>query len=176
MLQELEPLPSLIDRVLRSTDGETKLLAKKIKNVEHIYLIGRGISYPIALEGALKLKEITYLHSEALPAGELKHGTLALIEPGTAVIALIPPGEARARMIANVEEVKARGAWILALTDEDANVKNHAHKLITLPRTRELFSPLLYIVPLQLLAYHTTVARGQDPDRPRSLAKSVTVE
>ncbi len=176
LMVELQELPKVVERVLRSTERPVRELAQKLKDVEHIYLISRGIGYPTVLEGALKLKEITYIHSEALPAGELKHGTLALIEPGTAVIALIPPGDARSRMIGNVEEVKARGAWVIGLTDADADVGAHVDWLITLPRTRELFSPLLYITPLQLLAYHTTVLRGQDPDRPRSLAKSVTVE
>ena len=153
-----------------------KRLSKSLKNSEHIYLIGRGIGYPTVLEGALKLKEITYIHSEALPAGELKHGTLALIEPGTPVIAVVPPGESRRRMIGNIEEVRARGAHVFAIADAEAGVEGHVDELFTAPPTEELFSPLLYIVPLQLLAYYITVARGQDPDRPRSLAKSVTVE
>jgi len=172
----LEAIPSKVERVLCDTDPHMKKLARNLRKAEHIYLIGRGIGYPTVLEGALKLKEITYIHSEALPAGELKHGTLALIERGTPVLSLIPPGESRKRMIGNVEEIRARGAWILSITDEDADVKIHTDELVTLPRLPELFSPLLYILPLQLLAYHITVIRGQDPDRPRSLAKSVTVE
>jgi glucosamine--fructose-6-phosphate aminotransferase (isomerizing) len=172
----LRETPRTLEKVLRLADRPVRRLSQKLKSAEHIYLISRGIGYPAVLEGALKLKEITYIHSEALPAGELKHGTLALIEPGTAVIALIPPGDARPRMIGNVEEVKARGAWVIGLTDADADVRPHVDWLLTLPRVHELLSPLSYIVPLQLLAYHITVLRGQDPDRPRSLAKSVTVE
>jgi glucosamine--fructose-6-phosphate aminotransferase (isomerizing) len=173
---ELHLVPALLQKVLKKVDQKTKRLAEKLKDAEHIYLISRGIGYPIVLEGALKLKEITYVHSEALPAGELKHGTLALIEKGTPVLAIVPPGESRWRMIGNIEEVKARGASIVAIAGEGDDVRAHADEFISIPPVKELFSPLPYIIPLQLLAYRITVARGQDPDRPRSLAKSVTVE
>ncbi|MEW6222120.1 MAG: glutamine--fructose-6-phosphate transaminase (isomerizing) [Candidatus Hadarchaeota archaeon] len=169
-------VPSVVHSVLSGAATKVKELATKYKNAGSIYLIGRGIGYPIVLEGALKLKEITYIHSEALPAGELKHGTLALIEKGTPLIAVVPPGESRARMIANIEEVKARGAKIVAIANEGDDVEKHADEFIAVSPVEELFSPLPYIAPLQLLAYHITVERGQDPDRPRSLAKSVTVE
>jgi glucosamine--fructose-6-phosphate aminotransferase (isomerizing) len=176
LVDELHSIPTLVREVLKKVDQKMKKLAEKLKDVEHIYLIGRGVGYPIVLEGALKLKEITYLHSEALPAGELKHGTLALIEKGTPVLAVVPPGESRGRMIGNIEEVKARGATIVAIASEGDDVRGHADEFIPIPPVEELLSPLPYIVPLQLLAYRITVARGQDPDRPRSLAKSVTVE
>jgi glucosamine--fructose-6-phosphate aminotransferase (isomerizing) len=175
-VDELHSIPVLVREVLKKVDQKMKRLAEKLKSVEHIYLIGRGIGYPIVLEGALKLKEITYLHSEALPAGELKHGTLALIEEGTPVLAVVSPGESRWRMIGNIEEVKARGAVIMAIAGEGDDVRAHADEFISIPPVKELLSPLPYIIPLQLLAYRITVARGQDPDRPRSLAKSVTVE
>jgi len=173
LMRELLRMPGSIADVLESTAAPVRRLARELRDVQDIYLIGRGIGYPIALEGALKLKEITYIHSEAMPAGELKHGTLALIEEGTPVIAVAPPGEMRRRIMSNVEEVRARGAKVILLSDERTR---GAEKVILLPEVGEIFSPLVYIVPLQLLAYHITVARGQDPDRPRSLAKSVTVE
>ncbi len=174
--KDLNAAPKIIRSVLSEVEPKVKSLAKKYKNSRHIYLIGRGLGYPIVLEGALKLKEITYVHSEALPAGELKHGTLALIEKGTPVIAVVPLGESRARMVSNIEEVKARGATVIAIASKDDEVKKHAEEFVSLPKIEELLSPLGYIVPMQLLAYHITVERGQDPDRPRSLAKSVTVE
>ncbi len=176
LLKKLQGIPDIALKVLSSVESQSKKLAKRYRGAQHIYLIGRGIGYPVVLEGALKLKEITYIHSEAMPAGELKHGTLALIEEGTPVIAAVPPGESRARMVGNIEEVKARRATVIAVAEEGDEVKAHVDEFIPIPPTEELFSPLLYIIPLQLLAYHTTVERGQDPDRPRSLAKSVTVE
>ncbi len=176
LIAKLRRVPDAARAVLASVGPQVKKLAKHYRDTQHIYLIGRGIGYPVVLEGALKLKEITYIHSEAMPAGELKHGTLALIDEGTPVIAAVPPGESRARMVGNIEEVKARGATVIAVAEEGDEVKEHVDEFIPIPPTEELFSPLLYIIPLQLLAYHTTVERGQDPDRPRSLAKSVTVE
>lgn len=171
--QSLLSMPKTIENVLKTSARPVKNLAEKLKDVQHIYLIGRGIGYPIALEGALKLKEITYIHAEAMPAGELKHGTLALIEKGTPVIAVAPPGKMRRRIMGNVEEVRARGAEVILLSDEKTE---DVDILLEMPRVEEIFAPLVYIVPLQLLAYEITVRRGQDPDRPRSLAKSVTVE
>jgi glucosamine--fructose-6-phosphate aminotransferase (isomerizing) len=174
---ELRSLPKALRAILPKVDEEMRALAKKYRDAEHIYLIGRGIGYPIVLEGALKLKEITYVHSEALPAGELKHGTLALIERGIPVLAAVPPGDARGRMIGNIEEIRARGATLVAIAEKgDDEVRKHVDDMLPLPPVNELFSPLLYILPLQLLAYHIAVERGHDPDKPRHLAKSVTVE
>ena len=170
--RELFALPKTVENVLKESSGVTKRLSEELKDTQHIYVIGRGIGYPIAMEGALKLKEITYIHAEAMPAGELKHGTLALIERGTPVIAVAPPGEMRRRIMGNVEEVRARGARVIMISDE----KGDADVVIKMPKINEIFTPPVYIVPLQLLAYEITVRRGQDPDRPRSLAKSVTVE
>ncbi|MEM2878014.1 MAG: glutamine--fructose-6-phosphate transaminase (isomerizing) [Candidatus Hadarchaeales archaeon] len=172
----LKKVPNLVGKTINSCENRVRRMAEKHCGADHIYLIGRGIGYPIVMEGALKLKEITYIHSEAMPAGELKHGTLALIDRGTPVIAVVPPGENRTRMINNIEEVKARGATVIAISGGDDDIKEHIDESILIPPTEELFSPFLYIIPLQLLAYHMTVKRGQDPDRPRSLAKSVTVE
>jgi glucosamine--fructose-6-phosphate aminotransferase (isomerizing) len=174
---ELRSLPEALRAILPKVDEKMRALAKKYRDAEHIYLIGRGIGYPTVLEGALKLKEITYVHSEALPAGELKHGTLALIERGIPVLAAVPPGDARGRMIGNIEEIRARGATLVAIAEQgDDEVRKHVDNVLHLPPVNELFSPLLYILPLQLLAYHIAVERGHDPDKPRHLAKSVTVE
>ncbi|TDA29865.1 MAG: glutamine--fructose-6-phosphate aminotransferase, partial [Hadesarchaea archaeon] len=132
---------------------------------------------PLALEGALKVKEISYLHAEALAGGELKHGTLALLERGTPVVAVAVPGEARGRLMSNLEEMRARGARMIVVAEEgDGESPKHADLLVRVPEAGELLSPLTFILPLQLLAYHLSVGRGLDPDRPRSLAKSVTVE
>ena len=176
LIKRLGGISDVMQAVLTGVEPQVKKLARRYRGAQHIYLIGRGIGYPLVMEGALKLKEITYIHSEAMPAGELKHGTLALIDQGTPVIAAVPPGEGRARMVSNIEEVKARGATVIAVAEEGDDVKGHVDEFIPIPPTEELFSPLLYIIPLQLLAYHITVELGQDPDRPRSLAKSVTVE
>jgi len=171
----LEEIPKLAKKTLGSCAALARELARKYHRVEHIYLIGRGIGYPIAMEAALKLKEITYIHSEAMPAGELKHGTLALIEKGTPILAILPSGESRTRMISNIEEIKARGGTIIAIADDDRDIKHHVEEIIQVPSTIELLSPLLHIIPVQLLAYYMCVERGQDPDKPRHLAKSVTV-
>lgn len=176
LIKRLGRISDVMQAVLTGVEPQVKKLARQYRSAQHIYLIGRGIGYPLVMEAALKLKEITYIHSEAMPAGELKHGTLALIDQGTPVIAVVPPGESRVRMAGNVEEAKARGATVIAVAEEGDDVKGHVDEFIPIPPTEELFSPLLYIIPLQLLAYHITVELGQDPDRPRSLAKSVTVE
>ncbi|TEU14881.1 MAG: glutamine--fructose-6-phosphate transaminase (isomerizing) [Hadesarchaea archaeon] len=176
LIKRLGGISDVMRAVLTGVEPQVKKLARQYRSAQHIYLIGRGIGYPLVMEAALKLKEITYIHSEAMPAGELKHGTLALIDQGTPVIAVVPPGESRVRMAGNVEEAKARGATVIAVAEEGDDVKGHVDEFIPIPPTEELFSPLLYIIPLQLLAYHITVELGQDPDRPRSLAKSVTVE
>lgn len=176
LIKRLGGISDVMRAVLTGVEPQVKKLARQYRSAQHIYLIGRGIGYPLVMEGALKLKEITYIHSEAMPAGELKHGTLALIDQGTPVIAAVPSGASRARMVSNIEEVKARGATVIAVAEEGDDVKGHVDEFIPIPPTEELFSPLLYIIPLQLLAYHITVELGQDPDRPRSLAKSVTVE
>jgi len=176
LITKLRGISDALRAVLKAVEPKVKKLARQYRNAQHIYLIGRGIGYPLVMEGALKLKEISYIHSEAMPAGELKHGTLALIDEGTPVVAAVPPGESRARMVGNIEEGKARGATVIAVAEEGDDVKEHVDEFIQIPPTEELFSSLLYIIPLQLLAYHITVELGQDPDRPRSLAKSVTVE
>ncbi len=176
LITELKSIPEATRKLLAKVEPQVKKLARRHLRTRNIYLIGRGIGYPVALEGALKLKEITYIHSEGMPAGELKHGTLALVEKGTLVVAVVQPGESRGRMVSNIEEIKARGAKVVAIAEDGNGLKGHVDELITVPKTEELFSPLLYMIPLQLLAYYITVGRKQDPDFPRSLAKSVTVE
>lgn len=176
-VSELRRTPDIQEKILEGIESKVKNLAEKYENEAQSYLIGRGIGYPISMEGALKLKEIAYIHSGAYPAGELKHGPLALIENGSLVIASLIPGPAQNRMLGNIEEVKARGANVLALTPEgEKEVEEVAEDVISLPKSPELHSPLTYILPFQLLSYYIGLNRGHDPDKPRHLAKSVTVE
>jgi glucosamine--fructose-6-phosphate aminotransferase (isomerizing) len=177
LIAQLRKTPEVTQKVLKMTEPMIKNIAKRYKGAPNFYFIGRGIGYPIVMEGALKLKEIAYIHSEAAPAGELKHGPLALIERNVPVVAAVVPSASRSRMMGNVEETRARGGTIIALAaEDDSEIKKHASELIHIPKTHELFTPLIYIVPLQLLAYYISVERGFDPDKPRHLAKSVTVE
>jgi glucosamine--fructose-6-phosphate aminotransferase (isomerizing) len=168
-------IPKLFEQSMRS-EPQIKLIAERIKDKKDVFFIGRGLSYPIAMEGALKLKEISYIHAEAYPGGELKHGPISLIEKGVPVIALAPKDEAHAKMQGNVKEVKARGAHVISLTDS-RDIKAEADETIEIPAVSdERLYPFSLILPLQLIAYHTSVLRGINPDRPRNLAKSVTVE
>lgn len=177
MKNQLEELPNITREILDEISSQTREVGEQYTDIKRCYFIGRGIGFPTALEGSLKLKEIAYVHSGAHPAGELKHGPLALVEPGTLVIGLVTPGPARERMIGNIEEVRARGGKILALTPKgDEEVKEHVEEAISLPKVSEILSPIVYVLPLQLIAYHMSVDRGYDPDKPRHLAKSVTVE
>jgi glucosamine--fructose-6-phosphate aminotransferase (isomerizing) len=139
--------------------------------------IGRQVGLPIALEGALKLKEISYLHAEGFPAGEMKHGPIALIEKGGPVVALVTAGHVRGKVLSNIQEVKARGALVIAIaTEGDTEIKEHADHVIYVPEVHELLYPMLTVVPLQLLSYFIAVELGRDVDQPRNLAKTVTVE
>jgi glucosamine--fructose-6-phosphate aminotransferase (isomerizing) len=142
-----------------------------------VLYLGRGLHYPMALEGALKLKEISYVHAEGFPAGEMKHGPIALIEPGTPVVALAPCGPTLGSMASNIQEVKARDGVVVAiLSDGDETVRSVADLLISIPQAPYWIQPFLVALPLQLLAYHLATLRGVDVDQPRNLAKSVTVE
>ena len=155
----------------------TKLLSKRIASKEHIFFIGRGIDYPLCLEGALKLKEISYIHCEGYGAGELKHGTISLIEEGTIVVAIATDDALYGKMVSNIKEVHARGAYVIAVVKEGTkDIENVADEVIYIPKAIKNLMPSLTVVPLQLLAYHTTIERGLDVDKPRNLAKSVTVE
>lgn len=177
LLEQLQKIPDCMEGVL-SYEDEIRKMAKKYKDSNDFFFIGRGFSYPTAMEGALKLKEITYIHGEGYAAGELKHGPLALIDDEVPVVAVVPPGKSHDRTLSNVEEVNARGARVIALGASDDDVLNfEAHDMIKFPpEVNELLSPLIYVVPLQLLSYHISVARGIDPDKPKNLAKCVTVE
>jgi len=177
LVAELESLPAKINEAL-ALDEQIKALAERFVNKEHALFLGRGTMFPIAQEGALKLKEISYIHAEAYPAGELKHGPLALVDRDMPVIAVAPNDNLLEKLKSNVEEVRARGGELYVLADAVAShgmVRDHDH-LIKLPSAGELIAPMVYTIPLQLLAYHVAVLRGTDVDQPRNLAKSVTVE
>jgi len=173
-------LPTLIDQTLR-VSALVDEIARRVYNRRDFLFLGRGINYPIALEGALKLKEISYIHAEGYPAGEMKHGPIALIDEQMPVVALAPRDHVFEKMLSNIQEVKARGGSVIALTtgrDElvESLLDTEHDSIISLPETRVRLSPVIMVLPLQLLAYHIAVRRGCDVDQPRNLAKSVTVE
>ena len=155
-------------------------IAKQFYRHTNFLYLGRGINYPIALEGALKLKEISYIHAEGYPAGEMKHGPIALIDEKMPVVALVPSGVVFDKMMANLQEAKTRGGAVIVVTDTDPeafrNVLDKGDFVVPIPPTHPLLTPILMVIPLQLLAYHIAVLRGCDVDQPRNLAKSVTVE
>ena len=174
---EMLELPGRVEQILETIEPLRELTRKFVKNNTVLFL-GRGIEYPVALEGALKLKELAYIHAEGFAGGELKHGPIALIEEGTAVIAILPPADEHAldeKMLSNIQEVKARGARVVVIAAEGAEVIGAEH-IIRIPVASPLFQPVLATVPLQVFAYEIAVARGTDVDQPRNLAKSVTVE
>ncbi len=169
-------LPEQVQQILEESEG-IKELAEKHKDAGNVFFIGRSLDYAVAMEGSLKLKEISYVHSEAYAAGELKHGTIALIEDGTLVFALATQDRLFDKSVSNMKEVKARGAYVIALAKEgNREVEKTADRVIYIPDTLDLLTPVLTVVPLQLFAYYMAVARGCDVDKPRNLAKSVTVE
>jgi glutamine---fructose-6-phosphate transaminase (isomerizing) len=174
---ELESLPGKINDALK-LEGDIKTLAERFVGKDHALFLGRGTQFPIAQEGALKLKEISYIHAEAYPAGELKHGPLALVDQHMPVIAVAPNDKLLEKLKSNIEEVRARGGELYVLADETvaAGMVRDDEHLIELPRVGPLIAPMVYTIPLQLLAYHVAVLRGTDVDQPRNLAKSVTVE
>ena len=158
-------------------DATLKAIALKVAEARDVLFLGRGTSYPIAMEGALKLKEISYIHAEGYPAGEMKHGPIALIDGQVPIVALVPTGPLREKMLGSIQEARARGGIVLAIGEKgDRELARVAHHVIEIPRTPELLSPILLSIPMQLLAYHVAVERGCDVDQPRNLAKSVTVE
>ncbi|ASJ04690.1 glutamine--fructose-6-phosphate transaminase (isomerizing) [Thermococcus barossii] len=171
---ELSAVPELVERALRH-EASLRELAEELKDKRDFFYIGRGISVPTALEGALKLKEISYIHAEGLSAGELKHGPLALLEDGVPVVAIAPSGKTFDKIVSNIEESRARGAFIISIGDRE-ELGRISDVFVQMPEMDELLTPIVYIVPLQILAYHLSVLRGNDPDKPRNLAKSVTVE
>jgi glucosamine--fructose-6-phosphate aminotransferase (isomerizing) len=175
-LIELSELPRKIEEYLKR-EGEIAAIAKKYKDARDFLYLGRGISYPIALEGALKLKEISYIHAEGYPAGEMKHGPIALIDERMPVLVLCSKGESYEKTFSNLEEARARGGLVIALgTEGDTVLEGKAEDILFLPACGRYARPILEVVPLQLLAYHMAVLKGTDVDQPRNLAKSVTVE
>ena len=175
-LAELETLPSKVERLL---DDKERLqwFASKLINTKDIFFIGRGLDYAICLEGSLKLKEISYIHSEAYAAGELKHGTISLIEPGTLVISSLTQPDLYEKTVSNMVEVRSRGASLVSIASYGYySIEDCADFVVYIPKTLPVFAASLAVVPMQLIAYYTAVARGEDVDKPRNLAKSVTVE
>jgi glucosamine--fructose-6-phosphate aminotransferase (isomerizing) len=174
---ELMHLPSLVARVLE-THREIERIAEELAEARDVLYLGRGINFPIALEGALKLKEISYIHAEGYAAGEMKHGPIALIAEDVPVIVIAPSDDLFAKTASNIQEVLARGGKAIVLTDEDGakELDGGRMRIVTLPKAHPLVTPILYAVPVQLLAYYAAVAKGTDVDQPRNLAKSVTVE
>jgi glucosamine--fructose-6-phosphate aminotransferase (isomerizing) len=176
IVAHLQQLSQKAEEVL-AEEKRIEQFARSIAKSEHLFFLGRGLDYAVALEGSLKLKEISYIHSEAYAAGELKHGTLALIEEGIPVIALATQQSVYEKMVSNIQEVKARGAKVLGFVPEgDTEFIKSVDEVIHIPKTIDLLSPVLTVIPLQLFAYYACVERGYDVDKPRNLAKSVTVE
>ena len=177
ILAELKTIPGKVEASLEGLAEQAEKMAQKIKDSKSIFYLGRGLDYYTALEGALKLKEISYIHTEAFPAGELKHGTIALIEEGTPVIAIAAQQSIYEKMVSNMKEVKARGAMVTGITRKrNVDLAEVADKVIYLDESFNIFMPILSVIFPQLLAYYTSVAKGNDVDKPRNLAKSVTVE
>jgi glutamine---fructose-6-phosphate transaminase (isomerizing) len=175
-IEALLEVPRLMEQTLER-EGQVAVMAREVAKHHNFLFLGRGIHYPVALEGALKLKELSYLHAEGYPAGEMKHGPIALIDEQMPVVALVPRDGSYERMMSNVEEVRARdGRLILIGHDGDRELQGRADSMLTVPATTDLVSPILMAIPLQLLAYHVAVRLGRDVDQPRNLAKSVTVE
>ncbi len=175
-LTELNQIPELVERALKVND-KVKEIAARFKDSNNCIFLGRGSSFPVALEGALKLKEISYIHAEGYPAAEMKHGPIALIDDAMPVVFIATKNSSYEKVVSNIQEVKARGGHVIAIVSEgDVDVKEMAEYTIEIPQTSEVFVPLLATIPLQLLSYHIAVMRGCNVDQPRNLAKSVTVE
>ena len=179
-LEDLNHLPRWLEQTLQCEDA-VKSVAQRFHQHRSFLYLGRGINYPIALEGALKLKEISYIHAEGYPAGEMKHGPIALVDEQMPVVTLLPDGSVFEKMASNLQQVKARGGPIIAVADDrprdlGALIDSSLDALVTVPATPPLITPIVMVIPLQLLAYHIAVRRGCDVDQPRNLAKSVTVE
>jgi glucosamine--fructose-6-phosphate aminotransferase (isomerizing) len=176
MVEELQAMPQRIRRTLRC-HAHVRAIAHKYAAVRNMLYLGRQYLYPVALEGALKLKEISYIHAEGYPAAEMKHGPIALVDAQTPTIFVIPRGGVYDKVRSNLEEIKARGGPVIAVaTEGDEQTAARADDVIWIPDVPEYLQPLVSVVPLQLLAYHIALLRGCDVDKPRNLAKSVTVE
>jgi glutamine---fructose-6-phosphate transaminase (isomerizing) len=179
-IEQLLQVPHVIEQAIKAS-APVERIAERFYNRTDFLFLGRGINYPIALEGALKLKEISYIHAEGYPAGEMKHGPIALIDERMPVVAIAPDDHVFEKMIGNVQEAKARGGSVIAITTEGDSrmagvLDTQNDVLLPMPRTTAMLTPIIMTIPLQLLAYHIAVRRGCDVDQPRNLAKSVTVE
>ncbi len=173
---EIDSLPAKVDQILRHAD-RVRAIAEEFKHCQNFLYLGRGANFPVALEGALKLKEISYIHAEGYPAAEMKHGPIALIDENMPVVVIVPKDAIYEKVLSNIQEVKARKGRIIAVANEDDTlIESMAEHVIRVPRTYGFFGPILNIIPLQLLAYYMAVERGTNVDQPRNLAKSVTVE
>lgn len=176
ILKELKTLPKKVDELVKN-DESIKEFAHEIKDSKSLFYIGRSLDYATSIEAALKLKEVSYIHTEAFAAGELKHGTISLIEEGTPVIAIMTQGNLLDKTLSNVEEVKSRGAKVFSITSkDDSRIRKVSEKTLVLPETMDILYPILSVIPTQLMAYYTSIAKEIDVDKPRNLAKSVTVE
>jgi glucosamine--fructose-6-phosphate aminotransferase (isomerizing) len=176
-LDALEAVPTQVEGVLAKQQNQILEIARKYAGAEDFLFLGRGINYPVALEGALKLKEVSYIHAEGYSAAEIKHGPIALINEVTPSVFLVPDDGLRSKVISNMKEVKARSGKVIALAVEgDTDVEEIADDVIWVPRTLEYMYPFLMVVPMQLLSYYMAIELGRDVDQPRNLAKSVTVE
>jgi glucosamine--fructose-6-phosphate aminotransferase (isomerizing) len=176
ILEELIKIPHMVAEILNQEE-KIERIAKKYFKSQNFLFLGRGINYPIALEGALKLKEISYIHAEGYPAGEMKHGPIALIDNEMPVVVLVSEGITYEKVLSNVEEVKARRGAVIAIANTShKDIEKRVDDIFLIPRTLPLLNPILFTIPLQLFAYHIAVLRGTDVDQPRNLAKSVTVE
>jgi glucosamine--fructose-6-phosphate aminotransferase (isomerizing) len=176
-IQAIRDVTPSFSKILED-QNEIISISQHIQHVDHILYVGRGTAYPMAMEGALKLKEISYIHAEAYAAGELKHGPIALLDDNLQVVMVAPPGPLFEKTLSNLREIASRGAKITLISDEAGIKKANAFiaNAITMPSCADIAIPLLYALPLQLLAYHVAVMKGTDVDQPRNLAKSVTVE
>ena len=176
LVSVLETMPEKINACLKDLDPYQRA-ASRLVGADSLLYIGRGLDYALSMEGSLKLKEISYIHSESYAAGELKHGTISLIHDGMPVIAVATQRELLAKTISNMREVRSRGAYVIGICPEDVSVDAESVDLtINIPTAEDMFMPLVAVVPLQLIAYYAAVLRGNDVDKPRNLAKSVTVE
>ena len=176
LINEIKELPDKVQYILDNLTKKIQKISSQIAGVKDAFYIGRGIDYAISLEGSLKLKEVSYIHSEAYPSGELKHGTISLIEDNTLVIGIVTQKTICEKTISNIIEVKSRGGYIVSISPKSINMNNSSDYKIVIPQTNDYFYPTLTVIPLQLLAYYITVSKGYDVDKPRNLAKSVTVE
>ena len=175
-IKSLQKVPAQIEKVLEQEKSVAEL-TKKMINAENAFFIGRGLDYTLSMEGALKLKEISYIHAEAYAAGELKHGTIALISEGVPVIAVATQQHVYSKVISNIREVKARGAYVILVSkDKELTDKSICDTLITIPSVPDDFTVFESVTVFQLIAYYAAVGKGNNPDQPRNLAKSVTVE